>query len=165
MSRTYRNPPTYDNTKKRPNDYLGYRSYSNSLHKTFVERLKNIDDESEDPEAKNTSRKSRKKLKQNTSENKKSYSLLELTVMEDFQSIIGSSKNITEIKEKLSSFLHKRYSKYITHITLGQRRKRAKIYQLIKLLRKENIRIFSTELDFLKSLVKESIAEKNDLEK
>ena len=93
--------------------------------------------------------------------NKESYFLEELMDMKYFQSL-QPFKNIKGFRKALTSFLYKRYSKYITHITLDHGSKRNKIYKLIELLRKENPTISSTKLDFLKSLIDEK---ETDIEK
>ena len=148
MSRTRRDPPTYDDTKHRPDPELNYRNVKHALNKTSVEYLKSITDEYEETRA----RKFRKKWrsKKATSKNKEFYSLSALMLMEDFQPIIGSSKNINEFKENLSFFLKEQYRKYII---FDPEYTRDRIYSLLKLSISENPTISSDDLSFLKSLI------------
>ncbi|MBR3002205.1 MAG: hypothetical protein IKF38_01345 [Clostridia bacterium] len=149
MTRTRRDPPTYDDTKHRPDKESNYRR--RILYKTFVEDVTRLEyAESEYPNPKDKARKFRKKLKKDTHKNKEFHSLSELMIMEDFQPIIGSSKNINEFKENLSYFLQEHYSNYISIDLQG---KRDKIYSLLELLRNENPTISSDNLAFLKSLI------------
>ena len=147
MRRTNRKRPTYDGTKHKPYEESNNRNPKNILNKTVVKDVTRLEyAEYEDPNPRNKAHKFRKKLTKDTS----SHSLLELMFMKEFQSIIGSSKNITEIKEKLSYFLQEHYSKYISIDLQG---KRDKIYSLLELLRNENPTISSDNLAFLKSLI------------
>ena len=158
MSRTRRNPPTYDDTKHRPDKESNYRR--RILYKTFVEDVTRLEyAESEDSNPKDKAREFRKKLKKDTPKNKESHSLSELMIMEDFQPIIGSSKNINEFKENLSYFLQEHSSKYIS---IDLQDKRNKIYSLLELLRNENPTISSDDLVFLKSLVNEKETENKE---
>lgn len=157
MSRTRRDPPTYDDTKHRPDKESNYRR--RILYKTFVEDVTRLEyAESEDSNPKDKAREFRKKLKKDTHKNKESHFLSELMIIEDFQPIIGSSKNINEFKEKLSTFLQKHYSKYIS---FDPKNKINRIFSLIRSLRKENPTISSDDLAFLKSLVNEKETEKH----
>ena len=175
MSRTYRKHPTYDKTKKKPDPESNHRDVRHALNKTYVKDVTRLAyAEYEDLNTGNKARKFRRNLKgkKDNYENKESYSHLEfdnkesyfleeLMDMKYFQSL-QPFKNIKGFRKALTSFLYKRYSKYITHITLDHGSKRNKIYKLIELLRKENPTISSTKLDFLKSLIDEK---ETDLEK